>query len=476
MPLRTKLIFGVGAVAFGIKESGLSLFLLLYYGQVLGLPEKWVGAVLLVALLIDAVSDPWVGQLSDRTTSRWGRRHPFMVASALPVCLSYYFLWNPPTGLSPQALLAYLLAGVVLVRVSITFNEIPSSSLAAELTTNYHERTRVFSYRFFFGWCGGLTMNILTFAVLLRNTGTENGLLLGSGYRAYGSIAACVMLISILVSAVGTRDVISGLRGVCQPAAPGGQGRTITTAILTVARNKTLRPLLASSMVGMTAAGLGQGLEMYIGIYFWQLTPGELSLFPASFLVAVVIACVGTEPLARRLGKRTAAQTCIALGTSFGVLPLVLALCGAFPSRQFGVFLPLLLLAASAAVCCRIATGILFASMVTDLVEVQEVETGLRAEGTLMAVSTFVCKTTTGLGVFAAGVFLSSVGFPRQAAPGVVPIGVVDHLIWFQVLAAGTLGFASAVQLRGFDHGRADHERHLALLSQSVASAAHNGK
>ncbi len=81
-PVSTKLYYGFGAVAFGVKQNGFAFFLLMYYNQVLGLPEKWVGLAIMVALLADAISDPIVGSLSDRRHSRWGRVTAFRISRA----------------------------------------------------------------------------------------------------------------------------------------------------------------------------------------------------------------------------------------------------------------------------------------------------------------------------------------------------------------------------------------------------------
>ena len=89
--LATKLYYGFGAVAYGVKDNGFSYFLLLYYNQVLGLPAAWVGAAIMLALVFDAISDPIVGYTSDNLHSRWGRRHPFMYGSVIPVGLALFF-------------------------------------------------------------------------------------------------------------------------------------------------------------------------------------------------------------------------------------------------------------------------------------------------------------------------------------------------------------------------------------------------
>jgi GPH family glycoside/pentoside/hexuronide:cation symporter len=209
---RTKLLYGLGSVAFGVKDNGFAFFLLLYYNQVLGLPEAWVGFGIMLALVVDGVVDPVVGHLSDHLRSRWGRRHPFMYASALPIAVSYWLLWSPP-ALSSGALLVYFVVVAVLVRVFIAVYEIPSASLVPELTGHYDERTSILSYRFFFGWSGGLSMAVLAYALFLQPDATHPvGVLNPAGYRRYGLTAALVMLVAVLVSAVGTHPFIGRLK------------------------------------------------------------------------------------------------------------------------------------------------------------------------------------------------------------------------------------------------------------------------
>ena len=95
LPIRAKLAYGLGSAAYGIKDNGFAYFLLLFYGTVVGLEPALAGTALLIALLVDAVSDPVVGYWSDNTRSRLGRRHPFMYASAIPVALCYFCYGSP---------------------------------------------------------------------------------------------------------------------------------------------------------------------------------------------------------------------------------------------------------------------------------------------------------------------------------------------------------------------------------------------
>ena len=156
-----KIAYGFGSVAFGIKGNGFDYFMLLFYSQVMGVDAYLVGLALLIALLVDAFSDPLIGYFSDNTHHRWGRRHPFMYAAAIPVAVSYFFMWNPPASLSGNDLFPYIVVAAIAVRTMITMFEIPNSALVAEMTDDYDERTSILSYRFFFGWAGGTFMGFL---------------------------------------------------------------------------------------------------------------------------------------------------------------------------------------------------------------------------------------------------------------------------------------------------------------------------
>ena len=159
LPMRVKLIAGFGSVAFGVKDNGFSFFLLIFYNQVLGMDAALVSLALLIALLVDALVDPLLGNLSDRTYTRWGRRLPWLYAAPVPLAVLWVLLWSPPGGAAPS--FAGLVAIAVAVRILLSACEVPSIALVPELTADYDERTTLFRYRFLSGWIGGLGMMVL---------------------------------------------------------------------------------------------------------------------------------------------------------------------------------------------------------------------------------------------------------------------------------------------------------------------------
>jgi glycoside/pentoside/hexuronide:cation symporter, GPH family len=465
--LRTKLFYGFGSVAYGVKDNGFSFLLLLYYNQVLGLPEHWVGAGIMLALVLDAISDPIVGYASDHLHSRWGRRHPFMYASAVPVMIAYFLLWNPPAGLSQPQLFVYFVVIAVLVRTFITFYEIPSSSLAAELTDHYDERTSLLGFRFFFGWWGGLTMAVLAFSVFLQPDAAHPvGVLNADGYRHYGIAASLLMAFSVLVSTLGTHSSIPYLR---QPPTRHTRGLTaVLRDMQETLSNRSFLALFGAGIFSAMAAGIIAALNIYLNTFFWELDSSQISVLVVGNFASAALAL----PLASRLsglygGKKPAA---VRAGIAAGVLgpaPIVLRLVGLFPANHAPALLPTLFIVNAVVVTFIIASSILVASMVADVVEDSELSTGRRSEGLFFAANSFVQKSVSGIGVFASALLLGAIGFPRDAKPGAVDPSVVRQLgLVYVPLIAGLYTCALAFLLT-YRISRSAHQANLERLGRS---------
>jgi GPH family glycoside/pentoside/hexuronide:cation symporter len=329
--LPTKLAYGLGSVAFGVKDAGFQTFLLLFYNQLIGLPSEWVSGAIALALIVDACVDPIVGQVSDHWRSRWGRRHPFMYAAALPVAVSYLLLWNPPHA-SHAVLFVYLLATAVVVRTFITFYEIPSSALVAELTQNYDQRTTLLSYRSIFGNLGGLGMALLAYLVFLRPTPAyPQGQLNPHGYSAYGAVSAVVMFVVIILSAAGTQRFVPFLHRPTE--APKSLSQFLREMGSTLSNRSFLMTLGSGSFAAM-AGGLHSALTLYFATFYWELSSAQISTLVVSGVVGALAASVLAPYAARLMGKKAAALITFGVSTPAAVLPFVLRLAGFFPANH----------------------------------------------------------------------------------------------------------------------------------------------
>ena len=462
--LSTKLFYGLGSVAYGVKDNGFSAFLLLFYNQVLGLPAPWVGAAIGIALVVDSVLDPVIGQISDNWRSRWGRRHPFMYFAAVPAALAFYFLWRPPTGLSDGQLFAYLLVAAVVVRSLITLYEIPSTALGPELSENYDQRTSLFGFRFFFGWWGGLTMTVLALGFLLRPDATHPvGQLNPAGYAAYGAVSALIMIGAILISAAGTHKFIPHLKVPVNTAR--FDLKVWLAAMRVILANRSFRAIMASALFSSMAGGLGLALNSYFVTYFWQLSSASYAALLGAAYIAALCALLISPILSKRFGKKPVTIGLYTLSALILPLPFLLRLLGVFPINGSGLLVPLLFANSALALSLTITASIMATSMIADIAEDIEVKTGNRSEGLLFSAASVVNKSVTGIGIFASGMILSLVHFPEGAKPGEVPQGILNNLVLTYVIVAALIHGAALLCLLGYDISRKRHEDNLAKLA-----------
>lgn len=466
VPYRLKLAYGAGAVAYGIKDNGFAVFLLIFYNQVMGLPANLVGLAVMVALVIDAFIDPVIGHLSDRTNTRWGRRHPWLYASILPVGLSWFMLWHPPAW-GETAMLVYLTCAAILVRTAIALNEVPSLAMLPEITQDYHERTDVIRYRFLFGWAGGLLLLFLAYGVFLAPTPEQPaGLLRREGYDAYAWAGVILMTVAILTVSLGTHRALARPPAKLPPRLPLAEE---LKAMRRTLRNPAFLTLMGAGVFAYANQGLNFATSTYMQTYVWEFPGWALAVWPVTLLAGVVMGFVLAPIVSRRWGKKNAAAIMAALAMAIGLAPYVLRLAGLFPANGEPATLPLFLgfatLATGIGVCPMMLTG----SMLADVVEDSEIKTGHREEGLFFAGMLFMQKCVTGLGTFAAGSLISAVGFPANAQPGAVDGAVIERLMLLYTLLTAVLVSGAVLVFLRFPLGEADHADRLARLGATRA-------
>ncbi|MEP0202057.1 MAG: MFS transporter [Halioglobus sp.] len=465
----TKLTYGFGAMAYGIKDSGFSYFLLMFYSTVVGLDPGIVGLAIFIALVADAVSDPVVGYVSDNWRSRWGRRHPFMYASAIPVAVSYFLLWNPPDW-SATALFWYLVALSIVIRTFITLYETPSSSLMPELTRDYVERTSFQAYRVFFGWIGGLSMSLLMFGFLLVATDEYAvGTLNRDGYATYGVVASVMMFLAIMVSALGTHRVIKFLQPPPDQRALGL--KAIFAEIFETLRDRSFFALFMSQIFSAVAAGTSAALAFLMLTYFWGFSSSQIFEYLILLLVAAFIGPLLAPIVVRRFGKKGAV---VGIGiVAYSLLPLLVVarLTGLLPAND-DPWLPVIVLAVYALdIMLLIAMQSINGSMLADLVEQSEVRTGRRSEGIFYAAVTFTRKSTQGFGALIAGVILSVVGFPNGADPASVPAETLWNLGAWYAPTLLLLFSCVLIAVSFYRIDRTSHQSNVDVLAKRKAEA-----
>ena len=464
--LLTKLAYGSGAIADGVKNNGFEYFLLFYYSQVLGVDFALVGATLMIAMVVDGLTDPIVGYWSDNLRTRVGRRHPFMYLSVIPVGIAYIFAWNPPAGLTGNELFPYLLMITIAVRVAFTFYDVPSSALVAELTDDYDERTSFLSFRYVFGWLGGVTMAGYTLLFLLVDTEIYgSGFLSVDGYKTYGNIAAMVIAGSILICALGTHSHIPHLKAP-RETQPMTIGR-VFAEIGTMLSNKSFQGLFMAALFGFMAAGVAASLNYYINGFFWEFTTTQTFYLTISVFVSAAIAFVLAPIVSKTLGKKRGAIIVGGIAFSIAPMPVLLRILGLMPPNGTELLFNIILFVTMIDVALIIAYQILASSMIADIVEENELKTGRRSEGIFFAGISFMRKLARGSGLFLASLVLAAADLSRNIQPGDLSEETLTMLgagysLGLLALWGTAIGFLFRYQI-----SREDHEANLAALEES---------
>jgi Na+/melibiose symporter-like transporter len=401
--------------------------------------------------------------MSDHTRTRLGRRHPYLYGVAVPLAVAVALLWAPPSGLSPSEQLAWLVVFEIAVRFLIALHEVPSSALMPELTHDYHARTNLVSYRWFFFTLGAGIMTVLSYGIFLRSTPEHPfGQLNRAGYAPLGAAIAVVMLAAILTSAIGTHRQIRKLS--VPPVRSGGLGATFRDIVATLS-NWNFLVIAISGLVYGINRGVNDGLQVYVATFFWGLPSEKLFWMSLVSLPASFAAAFFAPALSRRFGKR---ESCIAVflaAVVLGNLVYAAALLNLMPPRGSTAQLVILLADRFMAVALALAGFIIVSSMIADIVEEIQVKTGKRSEGLLFSADTFLQKLSSGAASILPGMMLALVAFPPRADPATLNPQIMYDLIWILMPLTFVLGLAGTLILWFYRIDRSAHEMNLARLA-----------
>lgn len=463
VPFSSKFAFGVGQFAEGLKNTGFSLFVLFYYYQILELSGTFAGAALFIALLFDAVTDPLAGSLSDNLKSRFGRRHPFMYASAIPLALAFFGLFSPPEGLTEFQLFLWLTVFAVLTRGAMTLYHVPHLALGAEMTENYYERTRIVAYRQFFGTFGGLAASVIGLGYFFSDA--NGGRLAVENYTPYALTLGVMMVITIWYSAWGTQKEIPHL----PVPAPKPRRNVFVQLVLEVteaAKNYSFRWLFIGVLIVFIMAGVNSALDLHMFQYFWEMTGQQMLYLQVAQIGGLMIGVFFTGILHRYFSKRFG----VLLGTGawavFQVVPVLLRLLEWFPANgTFALVATLVLM--------KFAQGLLlqqafvsFGSMMADVADEHEYEFGVRQEGIFFGAIAFSGKATSGFGNFLGGIGLDVINWPAgteiKTAADVPP----DTLVNLGILYGPVVAAFAIVSVWCYSHYKLTRERHAFILDE----------
>ncbi|MEH6556903.1 MAG: MFS transporter [Oceanicoccus sp.] len=452
---KEKWTYAIGHIPFSVKDTAFANFVVFYYTQVQGLSGTLAGLAMFVALLWDAITDPVVGSWSDNFRSRWGRRHPLLVAGGLPTALLFLALFAPPAGLGQTGMFVWFLGVSMLLRTFLTIYFIPYTAMGAELSTDYDERTVIAKARITMGWLAGMALPAIAFSVFFGAQDGIDGRLVAENYWHYGVLSAVVAGVTVVVCILGTRSVIPRLATAVAEQTFSWRDPLIDLKL--AFENRNFRISMGANLAFGMAAGVYTTLSLYLGTYYWEFSAEQLAGVVVPIAAATLIAFVVLNHLGQRFDKP---KLLVAFSLILGLNSLWFVgarLIGVLPENGHAVIYPLLLLNTGISVFVVVGIQVVASSMAADIIDEQEMENGKRQEGMVFAAGAFVAKATTGAGALLAGIVIDLTGIKTGSVPGSVDATVLQSLGWFTLAMTAGLALIACFFYSRLRLGRKEH-------------------
>ena len=448
-PLSRRVKIGYGAADLGLAavESMVQIYLFKFYNVVVGLPALYTGLALALAILWDAVSDPLMGGLSDR--SRWsgGRRRPYLLPGAGLLAVALIWIFNPPPLDGDAARFAFLLVSFVLLNTAMTVVGVPHAALGSELSFDRHQRTQLFACKRLFGTVGVLAGLLLPGLLMAPMEDPAEAAARARGLASWWLAGPIVLGAWVTLRATRGRD-----RSADHAGGPLHLRRLFADQRGALA-NPYFRVLLLAFLVAAVARTFNASIALYYYEYRLALTEQEtITWILLPFFLSFIASLPAWIRAARRWGKKEAGV--------IGVCGLGASTAVAYPLFPVGELAgPLVYAVAGGGLAGAV---VLLDALAADTIDYDKLRTGLDREGLYFGVWRMGTKLARALGLGLNGVCLWLIGFPAGGAAQAPEIGWRLALLFGPVV--GILFVAAGLVLRRMPLTEERHRRIQALL------------
>jgi GPH family glycoside/pentoside/hexuronide:cation symporter len=398
VPSGKKLAFGMGGFADIFMKQAINPLAFPIFQIHLGVDPVLLGIANGITRLWDALTDPFMGRISDRCKSRFGRRRPFIFTGALLSAVAFALLWWFPRGMSGNYYFIHFLAGTLIFYTCHTIFSIPLSAFGYELTTDYKERTRVFAYSSFFGNLASLTIGwgfAFTQLPVFKDT--------VSGTRGYALFGVILIMIAGLTPVLFLKERKIAAKPKKQTAFFDWR------EMVTVLKLKPLRHVLALVFLVLISTWMINSLGTYILIY--HVYGGNMA--PASILQ-------GWQGTVQNLTALASVPAITWLAGKIGKKPALLLCLGSVFAGSISKFFtynqeyPYFVLLTAALIAPGItAVFLLCQSLLADICDYDEYQNGMRREGFIGATYSWFIKLAISAGFMTTGFILTATGFDQ---------------------------------------------------------------
>ncbi len=428
LTFKEKVAYGLGDISNGLAVSSVSVWYQYYLTDVVGLLVLLAGAAVMIGRLWDALTDPIMGWITDHTKSRWGKRLPYLLYGSVPYAVAYFMLWAVPEFSSQKQTFVYVTIALIVFNTCLTVIFVPYTSLTAAISNDYNERTSLTGYRMFCSQIAFLFGASLTPWLIDRVEQSEAshsfnqyfGTWAGTARQGHMIVAALfglVMVISILITFFGTTE-----RDVDEKPDDGTNNKTpLSYASSILEELMGNRPFLISVLI-LLLSNCAATLQAANLAYYIEYVL-EMSEARPRILLTIFSAAILSVPIWVGLAKRFGKTECY----RFAMLFYVYVLCG-MPFVGPGVGNWIYLISAILGFAYAAALTLPWA-IVPDVVEYDQLKTGLRREGLFYGGTTFAYKAATGIAFLISAFILWLAGYTANVAQSPMAGAAIRFLI-----------------------------------------------
>jgi len=410
VPIGTSIVYGLPGIGAGYMYLLVNLYIMKFSTDVLLIAPAVMGVIFSISRIWDAVSDPVAGYLSDRTTFKFGRRRTWILVSFVPISLGFLAVFSPPASMEGQALDTWMMFAILGFYSAMTLFLVPHMALGAEISDDYHERTKLFGVRHI-GFTLGSILALVSMSILINEEVKPEG--------NVRQLASNLALLSVLIMSAFIIFSVSRLKE--RPEYQNRVNKNPFKAFRDVWKNYHAKILLIILFIENLGGAVIGVLTLYVTQYIveapeWAPLIIFAYMFPAAASVPLWI------PLSRKYGKiKLWIFSLAATGIAFGGI-FVIPFLDSVTERLIVIFTGAIL--GGIAAGCGGAVG---PSIKGDVIDYDEYLTGERKEGTYFAAANFVFKSATGIMLLLTGFVLQFSGFiPNQPQTMEVKVALIS--------------------------------------------------
>lgn len=443
--------YAVGQVGVSVPYNLISVFLLFFFTDIAGISPAFAGTIFMIAVLWAAIADPFIGIYSDNLRTKYGRRRPILLAVGLPYAAITGLLFTTFDFGSDAAKNIYYVVFAILFFTAMTFTEVPFYSLGAEITTDFHERTKIRSISSFFIYLAVLIAVNLPNFVVSKVTG--GGGSPGSGW-SLAAFACGIIAFAALIACWNATRGKELIVGAADKSASKVSGANIFKQFIDVLRVKPVKYIVLANLLYLFGFSTETGVLIYVLNYVAHVDPLQQSMVMSVLPIATILWLPIINLISVKVGKKKGYIIFVGL--------IVAALALFFCINTYNV-VSLCILNATIALGNGTFWTLCF-SMAYDTTEVDEWVNSTRREGVLVAYMSFAQKVGTALALWATGFILEAVGYSANAESQTE--SAVTGLIGLYTWIPAVLILLSVVCVLRFPLTQKKHEAILTALEQ----------